>query len=131
MKLKKLKIGRTELSGNLLLAPMADVTNLAFRLLCRRYGADLTYTEMINVDACSMKAKVFIKGLSSEEDRPFGVQLVGGCPDKLKRAALFIEEEYRPEIIDVNMGCPARCITGAGCGSALLNSPELVYSIIF
>ncbi len=131
MKLKKLKIGRTELSGNLLLAPMADVTNLAFRLLCRRYGADLTYTEMINVDALLNESrKSFIKGLSSEEDRPFGVQLVGGCPDKLKRAALFIEEEYRPEIIDVNMGCPARCIIGAGCGSALLNSPELVYSII-
>lgn len=131
MKLKKLKIGKKELSGNLLLAPMADVTNLAFRLLCRRYGADLTYTEMINADALLNESrKSFIKGLSSPDDRPFGVQLVGSSPDKLKRAALFIEEEYRPEVIDVNMGCPARCITGAGCGSALLNSPELVYAII-
>lgn len=131
MKLKKLRIGRTELSGNLLLAPMADVTNLAFRLLCRRYGADLTYTEMINADALLNESrKSFIKGLSSPDDRPFGVQLVGSCPEKLTKAALFIEEEYRPEIIDVNMGCPSRCITGAGCGSALLNSPERVYTII-
>lgn len=131
MKLKKLKIGRTELSGNLLLAPMADVTNLAFRLLCRRYGADLTYTEMISADALLNESrKSFIKGLSSQEDRPFGVQLVGKCPQKLTKAALFIEEEYRPEVIDINMGCPAKCITGAGCGSALLNSPELVYSIV-
>ncbi|WP_269848622.1 tRNA dihydrouridine synthase DusB [Methanosarcina horonobensis] len=124
-------MGKTELSGNLLLAPMADVTNLAFRLLCRRYGADLTYTEMINADALLNESrKSFIKGLSSPDDRPFGVQLVGSCPEKLKQAALFIEEEYRPEIIDINMGCPARCITVAGCGSALLNSPELVYMII-
>lgn len=131
MKLKKLKIGRTELSGNLLLAPMADVTNLAFRLLCRRYGADLTYTEMISADALLNESrKSFIKGLSSQEDRPFGVQLVGSCPEKLTKAALFIEEEYRPEVIDVNMGCPSRCITGSGCGSALLNSPELVYTIV-
>ena len=131
MKLKKLKIGRRELSGNLLLAPMADVTNLAFRLLCRRYGADLTYTEMISADALLNESrKSFIKGLSSQEDRPFGVQLVGSCPQKLTKAALFIEEEYRPEVIDINIGCPAKCITGAGCGSALLNSPELVYSII-
>lgn len=131
MKLKKLKIGRTELSGNLLLAPMADVTNLAFRLLCRRYGADLTYTEMINADALLNESrKSAIKGLNSPDDRPFGVQLVGSCPEKLKEAALFIEDRYRPEVIDINMGCPAKCITGAGCGSALLNSPELVYTII-
>ncbi|KKG17221.1 hypothetical protein EO98_02105 [Methanosarcina sp. 2.H.T.1A.6] len=131
MKLKKLKIGRTELPGNLLLAPMADVTNMAFRLLCRQYGADLTYTEMINVNALLNESrKSYIRGLSSPEDRPFGVQLVGGCPEKLREAALIVEEAYSPEVIDINMGCPARCITGAGCGSALLNSPELIYAII-
>jgi tRNA-dihydrouridine synthase B len=131
MRLKKLKIGRTELPGNLLLAPMADVTNLAFRLLCRQYGADLTYTEMINVNALLNESrKSFIRGLSSPEDRLFGVQLVGNCPEKLREAAFIVEEVYRPEVIDINMGCPARCITGAGCGSALLNSPELIYEII-
>ena len=131
MKLNKLKIGKIETPGNLLLAPMADVTNLAFRLLCRQHGADLTYTEMINADALlSENRKYLLKGLSSSEDRPFGVQIVGSSPDKLRKAALFVENEYRPEIIDVNMGCPVQRITGTGCGSALLNSPKLVYEII-
>jgi nifR3 family TIM-barrel protein len=131
MKLNKLKIGKTETSGNLLLAPMADVTNLAFRLLCRQNGADLTYTEMISVDALLKEnRKSLLKGLSSPEDRPFGVQLVGSSPEKLREAALFTEHEYRPELIDVNMGCPAQRITGTGCGSALLNSQKLVYEII-
>lgn len=131
MKLNKLKIGKIETPGNLLLAPMADVTNLAFRLLCRQHGADLTYTEMINADALlSENRKSLLKGLSSSEDRPFGVQIVGSSPDKLRKAALFVENEYRPEIIDVNMGCPVQRITGTGCGSALLNSPKLVYEII-
>ena len=131
MKLNKLKIGKIETPGNLLLAPMADMTNLAFRLLCRQHGADLTYTEMINADALlSENRKYLLKGLSSSEDRPFGVQIVGSSPDKLRKAALFVENEYRPEIIDVNMGCPVQRITGTGCGSALLNSPKLVYEII-
>lgn len=131
MKLSKLKIGRLETSGNLLLAPMADVTNLAFRLLCRQHGADLTYTEMISADALlNENRKSLLKGLSSPDDRPFGVQLFGNSPEKLREAALFIEYECRPEVIDVNLGCPVQRITGAGCGSALLNSPELVYGII-
>ncbi|MFZ2499069.1 MAG: tRNA dihydrouridine synthase [Methanosarcina sp.] len=131
MKLNKLKIGKTETPGNLLLAPMADVTNLAFRLLCRQHGADLTYTEMISADALlSENRKSLLKGLSSPKDRPFGIQLVGSSPEKLREAALFVEEEYRPELIDVNMGCPVQRITGTGCGSALLNSHTLVYEII-
>ena len=66
MKLNKLKIGKTETAGSLLLAPMADVTNLAFRLLCRQNGADLTYTEMISADALlSENRKSLFKGLSS------------------------------------------------------------------
>jgi tRNA-dihydrouridine synthase B len=131
MKLDKLKIGKLETPGNLLLAPMADVTNLAFRLLCRQHGADLTYTEMISADALvNENGKSVLKGLSSPDDRPFGVQLFGSSPEKLREAALFIEDECRPEVIDVNMGCPVQRITGAGCGSALLNSPELVYEII-
>ena len=131
MKLGKLKIGKTETPGNLLLAPMADVTNLAFRLLCRQYGADLTYTEMISTDALlNENRKALLKGFSSEADRPFGVQLVGNSPEKLREAALFVEAQYRPEVIDVNMGCPVRRITRTGCGSALLSSQDLIYEII-
>jgi len=131
MKLNKLRIGKTETPGNLLLAPMAEVTNLAFRLLCRQHGADLTYTEMISADALlSENRKSLLKGLSSPDDRPFGIQIVGSSPEKMREAALFVEDEYRPEIIDVNIGCPAKRIIGAGCGSALLKSNALVYGII-
>ncbi len=131
MKLNKLRIGKTETPGNLLLAPMADVTNLAFRLLCRQHGADLTYTEMISADALlNENRKSLLKGLSSPDDRPFGIQIVGSSPEKMREAALFVEDEYRPEIIDVNIGCPAKRIIGAGCGSALLKSNALVYGII-
>jgi tRNA-dihydrouridine synthase B len=131
MRLSNLKIGNLETSGNLVLAPMADVTNLAFRLLCRRHGADFTFTEMISADALLNENKnSLLKGLSSPEDRPFGVQLFGSSPEKLRKAAFFIERECRPEVIDINIGCPSKRITRAGCGSALLNSPELVYDII-
>jgi nifR3 family TIM-barrel protein len=131
MKLNKLKIGKTETPGNLLLAPMADVTNLAFRLLCRQNGADLTYTEMISADALlNENRKSLFKGLTSPEDRPFGIQLVGNLPEKLREAALFVEDKYRPELIDVNMGCPVKRMTEIGCGSSILNSPHLVYEII-
>ncbi|MGB9928990.1 MAG: tRNA dihydrouridine synthase DusB [Methanosarcina sp.] len=131
MKLNKLKIGKTETSGNLLLAPMADVTNLAFRLLCRHYGADLTYTEMISTDGLlNENRKAHLKGFSSDADRPFGVQLVGNSPEKIREAALLVEAQYKPDIIDVNMGCPVRRITQAGCGAELLKSQELIYEII-
>lgn len=131
MTLNKLKIGRVETPGNLLLAPMADVTNLAFRLLCRQHGADITYTEMINADALlNDSRKSILKGMASSEDRPFGIQLVGSSPEKLRDAALFVEEMYRPEIIDINMGCPVQRIRITGCGSALLKSHTLVYDII-
>jgi nifR3 family TIM-barrel protein len=131
MKLNKLKIGQLETSGNLFLAPMAGVTNLAFRLLCRQHGADVTYTEMINSDSLlSKNRKSLLKGLSSSYDRPFGVQLVGNSTEKLREAAIFVESEYRPEVIDINMGCPVQCIIRAGGGAALLKSPKLVYEIV-
>lgn len=131
MKLNKLKIGKLETPGNLILAPMVDVTNLAFRLHCRQHGADLTYTEMISADALLNKnRKSLLSELSSPEDRPFGVQLFGSSPEKLREAAFFIEDECRPEVIDINIGCPVQRITKAGCGSALLNSPKLLDGII-
>lgn len=126
-----MKIGSTRLSGNLFLAPMADVTNLAFRLLCKEHGADFTCTEMINADALvNENRKSVLKGLSCPEEGAFGVQLVGNKPETLRDAALFVEEEYRPTLIDVNLGCPVRRIRATGCGSALLEQPERVYEII-
>ncbi|KGK99270.1 TIM-barrel protein, nifR3 family [Methanococcoides methylutens] len=125
-----MRLGGVDLTGNLLLAPMADVTNLAFRLMCKRYGASLTFTEMISSDAVVHgNEKSFLRGMTCEEERPFGVQLFGHCPETITSAALAIEEMFEPVVIDINLGCPSPTITSAGCGSALLRSPEIVSEI--
>ncbi|WP_440952757.1 tRNA dihydrouridine synthase [Methanococcoides sp. FTZ1] len=125
-----MRLGGVDLTGNLLLAPMADVTNLAFRLMCKKYGASLSFTEMISSDAVVHgNEKTFLRGMTCEEERPFGVQLFGNCPETITSAALSIEEMFEPEIIDINLGCPSPAITNAGCGSALLRSPDVISSI--
>ncbi|NYT19620.1 MAG: tRNA-dihydrouridine synthase family protein, partial [Methanosarcinales archaeon] len=125
-----MRLGGVDLAGNLLLAPMADVTNLAFRLMCKRYGASLTFTEMISSDAVVHgNEKTFLRGMTCEEERPFGVQLFGHCPETITAAALVLEEMFEPLVIDINLGCPSPTITSAGCGSALLRSPETVSEI--
>ena len=125
-----MRLGGVDLTGNLLLAPMADVTNLAFRLMCKKYGASLSFTEMISSDAIVHgNEKSFLRGMTCEEERPFGVQLFGHCPETITSAAIIIEEMFEPEIIDINLGCPSPAITNAGCGSALLRSPDVVSSI--
>ncbi|MGM0770529.1 MAG: tRNA-dihydrouridine synthase family protein [Halobacteriota archaeon] len=126
-----MRLGGVDLSGNLLLAPMADVTNLAFRLMCKKYGASLSFTEMISSNAVVHgNEKTFLRGMTCEEERPFGVQLFGNCPENITSAALIVEEMFEPELIDINLGCPSPVITNAGCGSALLHSPDLVSDII-
>ncbi|WMW21758.1 tRNA dihydrouridine synthase DusB [Methanolobus mangrovi] len=126
-----MKIADLKIPGNILLAPMSNVTNLPFRLMCRQYGASLTYSEMISADAVIYENKKTInRGISCEDERPLGIQIFGNSPEIMTTAALRIEEVYRPEIIDVNFGCPAKLLTKDGCGSALLKSPELIHEIV-
>jgi tRNA-dihydrouridine synthase B len=126
-----MKIADLKIPGNILLAPMSNVTNLPFRLMCRKYGASLTYSEMISSNAVIYEsAKSINRGISCEEERPLGIQIFGNSPEIMTKAALRIEEIYQPEIIDVNFGCPANLLTKNGCGSALLNSPDLIYEIV-
>ncbi|MDG6244726.1 MAG: tRNA dihydrouridine synthase DusB [Methanolobus sp.] len=126
-----MKIADLDIPGNVLLAPMSNVTNLPFRLMCREYGAALTYSEMISSDAVIYEnEKTINRGLSAEAERPMGIQIFGNSPHVMREAALRIEELYRPEIIDVNFGCPARLLTKDGCGSALLNYPATMKEII-
>ena len=126
-----MKIADMKIPGNILLAPMANVTNLPFRLMCRRYGASITYSEMISADAVIYgNQKTLNRGLSCEDERPLGIQIFGNSPQIMTKAALRIEEIYQPEIIDINFGCPARLLTKDGCGSALLRSPELIHDIV-
>ena len=126
-----MRIANLKLPNNLFLAPMANVTNLAFRMLCKKYGAALTYSEMISADAVVRQGeKTMQRGLTCEDERPFCIQIFGKSPDTITEAALILEEIYRPAIIDINMGCPAPLIVKQECGSALLNSPSLVHDII-
>ena len=124
-------IGYLNLKGNLLLAPMADVTNLAFRLLCKKYGAALVYSEMVDADGVIYRSnKTISRIVSSEEERPLGIQLSGASAQSLGQAARLVEEQYSPDLIDINFGCPVRHIVKKGCGAALMNSPQLMADIM-
>ncbi|MBN2111358.1 MAG: tRNA dihydrouridine synthase DusB [Methanosarcinaceae archaeon] len=124
-------IGKVKIPGNILLAPMSNVTNLPFRLMCRKYGASMTYSEMMSSDAVIHgNARTFDRGKSCGNERPFGVQIFGNSPQTISSAALMIEENCNPDIIDLNCGCPAKLLTKDGFGSALLSSPETIHSII-
>ncbi len=124
-------IGNLKLNGNLILAPMSGVTNLPFRLLCKKYGAVLVFSEM----ACSeaivrQNQKSMERGFTCPEERPMGIQLLGSDPDILAGSAVIMQETYRPEIIDVNLGCPDQNVIRNGFGSALLQDPEKIGGII-
>ncbi len=120
-----------QIKGRLLLAPMCEVSNLPFRLLCRRFGASLVYTEMINCDAYIMESKSTKKrAYFLDEERPLGVQIFGSSVQKLKKAAKKIENELKPDLIDINIGCPAYNVMKTGSGSALLKEPERLAEIV-
>ncbi|MGB3908229.1 MAG: tRNA dihydrouridine synthase DusB [Methanomethylovorans sp.] len=126
-----MKIGNIKIDGKLFLAPMADVTNLAFRMLCKKHGAALTYSEMVSADAVLRgNVRTTYLGLSCEEEKPFAIQLFGNSVDTISTAAMIVEEKYSPDIIDLNFGCPANVLVKDGSGSALLDFPKKVYDIV-
>lgn len=129
--MKSLSIGKLRLDGNLVLAPMSGVTNLPSRLLCRKYGASLVYSEMTSSEAVVRKnVKSIERGFTCEREKPMGIQLMGSVPANLAASAFFLQERYMPELIDVNFGCPAQGVIKNGCGSELLKKPELIGKIV-
>ena len=125
----KLKIGSLELADNLLLAPMAGITNLPARILAREQGAALCFTEMVSVNGLVRDGKKSFELMRSRaEDRPLGVQLFGDDPELLAEGAR-LSAAYA-DLIDINMGCPVKKVVGGGAGSALLQSPEKVRAIV-
>ena len=104
----------------LFLAPMEDVTDPAFRMLCKRFGADMVYTEFISADALIRSVKRTEQKLTMyDAERPVAIQLYGREADAMKEAAI-IAEEAGPEIIDLNFGCPVKKVAGKGAGAGLL-----------
>ncbi|MCK5318947.1 MAG: tRNA-dihydrouridine synthase family protein, partial [Anaerolineales bacterium] len=126
-----MNIGNLKLDGNLVLAPMADVTNLPFRMLCKKYGVSLVYSEMIASEAIVRKSeKSMIRGFTCNEERPLALQLLGSDAKVMTESALTLHKKYHPEIIDVNLGCPDHNVVKSRCGSALLRNPATIREII-
>ena len=111
----------------LFLAPMEDVTDPSFRYICKHFGADMMYTEFISSDGLIRDARKSLKKLEIEDnERPIGVQIYGHLIDAMVQAAL-IAEEARPDLIDINFGCPVRKIATRGAGAGMLcNVPLMV-----
>lgn len=125
-----MKIGNLELNNTVFLAPMAGVTDLPFRVLCKEMGCGLVYSEMVSAKGILYGSENTEKLLTVEEkERPVAVQLFGSDPELLGAMAKKIEA-YPIDIIDVNMGCPAPKIVKNGEGSALMKNPKKVGEIV-
>lgn len=128
--MKKLKIGNVELANPYILAPMAGVTDLPFRLLCKEQGAGLLCMEMVSAKAIQYNNKNTKALLEIHpEEMPVSLQLFGSDPDIISEIAKQIEE-LPFAILDINMGCPVPKIVRNGEGSALMNQPKLVHEIV-
>jgi len=121
-----LRIGQLDIPNALLLAPMEDVTDISFRLICKRRGADIVYTEFVNAEGLvRSSAKTHRKMAFLPEERPFGIQIYGAEGASMERAAQMAEE-LQPDIIDINCGCWVKKIVGHGAGAGLLRDlPKL------
>lgn len=128
--MENLKIGNVTLENNLVLAPMAGVTDLPFRVLCKEQGAGLICMEMVSAKGIYYNNKnTEILLTTTEEERPVSLQLFGSDPQIMSEMAKKIEE--RPfDILDINMGCPVPKVVNNGEGSALMKNPRLVYEIV-
>lgn len=127
----KIKIGNVEIKNNVFLAPMAGVTDLVYRVLCKEYDCGLVYSEMVSAKGIMYNSENTKKLLNIDEnERPVAVQLFGSDPKILSEMAKKIEL-YPIDIIDINMGCPAPKIVKNGEGSALMKNPKLIGDIVY
>ena len=122
------KIGNIDLGERpVLLAPMEDVTDASFRYVCKLFGADMLYTEFISSDGLIRDAaKTIAKMQVTDAERPIGIQIYGHIPDAMVEAAVRAEEA-RPDLIDINFGCPVKKVASKGAGSGIMNDvPKMV-----
>ena len=126
-----MNIGNVEINGKLFLAPMAGVTDIAFRKICRDKGAAFVVTEMVSAKALSFNdKKTFDLMRLLPDEHPAAVQIFGHEPEIMAEAAQRVHEETGCEIVDINMGCPVGKIATNGDGSGLMKTPELARDII-
>ena len=111
------------------LAPMEDVTDIGFRLLCKRFGASMVYTEFVSAEALIRSVKCSIDKLTiRDEERPVGIQLYGRDVEAMVEAAKIVEQVH-PDLIDLNFGCPVKKVAGKGAGAGMLRNIPLMLDI--
>ncbi len=126
MKIDHIKLGKYPV----LLAPMEDVTDLGFRLMCKEFGADLVYTEFVSSDALIRQVNKSMQKLAiSDEERPVAIQIYGRDVDSMTEAARIVET-VKPDIIDLNFGCPVKRVAGKGAGAGMLQNVPLMLDIV-
>ena len=126
MKIDQIELGKYPV----LLAPMEDVTDLGFRLMCKEFGADLVYTEFVSSDALIRQVNKSMQKLAiSDEERPVAIQIYGRDVDSMTEAARIVET-VNPDIIDLNFGCPVKRVAGKGAGAGMLQNVPLMLDIV-
>ena len=125
-----MKIGNIEFGERpLFLAPMEDVTDIGFRMLCKRYGAAMVYTEFVSAEALVRSVKATVNKLTiCDEERPVGIQIYGRDVPAMVEAAKIVEQVH-PDVIDINFGCPVKKVAGKGAGAGMLQNIPLMLEI--
>ena len=125
-----MKIGSIDLGERpVFLAPMEDVTDISFRLMCKRFGADMVYTEFVSSDALIRSVNKTQQKLNvSDDERPVAIQIYGKDVDSMVEAARICEEAH-PDILDINFGCPVKKVAGKGAGAGMLRNIPLMLEI--
>ena len=126
------KVGNIKIKNKIVFAPMAGVSNISFRTIIKEMGAGLIYSEMISTMGIKYGSQKTIDLINfNETERPISIQIFGNDEDTFVEAAKYIEDNYHPDIIDINMGCPVPKIAlRSQAGSALLKNPDKIYEIV-
>lgn len=125
-----MKIGNVDLGVRpILLAPMEDVTDIGFRLLCKRFGVSMVYTEFVSAEALVRSIQASLNKLTiSDAERPVGIQIYGRDVASMVEAAKIVEQAH-PDVIDINFGCPVKKVAGKGAGAGMLRNVPLLLEI--
>ena len=126
-----MKISNIDLGPQpVMLAPMEDVTDQAFRMLCKEFGASMVYSEFVSADALIRNVDRSLEKIRVDDrERPVAIQIYGRDVPSMVEAAKIVEAEAHPDIIDINFGCPVKKIAGKGAGSGMLRTPDLLLDI--
>jgi len=127
---KSFSIGNLKIDTPVLLAPMAGVTDYSFRILCKEQGAGIVYSEFVSAHGIIRENEKSLDIIKfEEEERPIGIQIFGDSPQVMADAAKYIVEKFKPDILDINYGCPVPKVTKKGAGSAALKDLGLMEAI--